>query len=122
MRLLAYENFPRSIVTALRNDGHDVFWARTDCAGCNDKALLDLAESQSRILLTFDKDFWQIALQRRTPLEQGGVVLFRVHPATPENLAPLIKTFVEENSLWQGHISVVRSRGIQMMPSGTRPP
>jgi len=72
MRLLGDENFPKVIVIELRNEGHDVFWARTDCAGCNDKTLLDIAESQSRILLTFDKDFWQIALQRRFHSNRAG--------------------------------------------------
>jgi hypothetical protein len=43
MRLLADENFPKPIVEALRADGHDVLWARTDLAGTSDLALLDLA-------------------------------------------------------------------------------
>ncbi|MBL8232214.1 MAG: DUF5615 family PIN-like protein [Bryobacterales bacterium] len=86
MRLLADENFPKPIVEALLVAGHDVRWARTELAGADDVALLDLAESEARIVLTLDKDFWQIAVQRRSPLEQSGVVLFRVHPATPENL------------------------------------
>ena len=68
MRLLADENFPKPIVDALRADGHDVLWARTDCAGWKDVVILDLAESESRIVLTLDKDFWQIAVQRRIPL------------------------------------------------------
>jgi predicted nuclease of predicted toxin-antitoxin system len=90
MRLLADENFPKPIVDALRARGHDVLWARTDLAGTSDVALLDLAESEAHIVLTLDKDFWQIAVQRRNPLAQSGVVLFRVHPATPERLAPLV--------------------------------
>lgn len=84
MRLLADENFPKPIIDALRAEGHDVLWARTDLAGASDVALLDLAESDSRIVLTLDKDFFLIAVQRRNPLQQSGVVLFRVHPATPE--------------------------------------
>ena len=52
MRLLANENYPRPIVELLRRDGHDVLWARTDCAGRKDAALLDLAESEARIMLT----------------------------------------------------------------------
>jgi hypothetical protein len=38
MRLLADENFPKSVVDALRSDGHDVLYARTDCAGWKDSA------------------------------------------------------------------------------------
>ena len=115
MRLLADENFPKPIVEALRAGGHDVLWARTDCAGWKDIALLDLAESEGRIVLTLDKDFWQIAVQRRTPLKQSGVVLFRVHPATPENLDPLVRGFVDSNRPWTGHISMITVAGIQMV-------
>jgi hypothetical protein len=57
MRLLADENFPKPIVEALRAEGHDVLWARTDLAGISDVALLDLAESEARIVMTLDKDF-----------------------------------------------------------------
>jgi predicted nuclease of predicted toxin-antitoxin system len=115
MRLLADENFPKPKVEALRADGHDVLGARNDWAGWKDALLLDLAESEARILLTLDKDFWQIAVQRRVHLEQSGVVLFRVHPATPENLDPLVRAFVGANRAWAGHISTIAADGIQML-------
>ena len=120
MRLLADENFPKPIVEALRVDGHDVLWARTDLAGTSDVAVLDLAESEARIVLTLDKDFWQIAVQRRSPLENSGVVLFRVHPATPENLAPLVRAFGEADATWVGHISIITVDGIQMVNARRR--
>ena len=116
MRLLADENFPKPIVEVLRADGHDVLWTRTDCPGWKDSTLLDFAESEARLMLTLDKDFWQIAVQRRIPLQQSGVVLFRVHPATPENLAPLARAFVEANRAWAGHVSIIAADGIQMIP------
>lgn len=68
MRLLADENFPNPIVESLRAEGRD--------------GLLVMTESEARIVLTLDKDVWQIAVQHRRPLEQSGVVLFRIHPAT----------------------------------------
>jgi predicted nuclease of predicted toxin-antitoxin system len=120
MRLLADENFPKPIVEALRAGGHDVLWARTDLAGTSDIALLDLAEANGRIVLTLDKDFWQIAVQRRQPLEESGVVLFRVHPATPENLVPLVRAFCEASATWTGHISIVALDGIQMVAARRR--
>jgi predicted nuclease of predicted toxin-antitoxin system len=122
MRLLADENFPKRVVEMLRAQGSDVLWARTDCAGWTDAALMDLAESKARIVLTLDKDFWQIAVQRRVPLEQSGVVLFRVHPATAENLAPLVRASVEADKAWAGHISLIAADGIQMLAArGSRP-
>jgi predicted nuclease of predicted toxin-antitoxin system len=115
MRLLADENFPKALVDALRAEGHDVLWARTDCAGWKDAVLLERAESEARLLLTLDKDFWQIAVQRRVPIEQSGVVWFRVHPGTPANLAPLVRGFVASNQAWAGHVSIVTADGIQMV-------
>jgi predicted nuclease of predicted toxin-antitoxin system len=76
---------------------------------------LEFAESEARLMLTLDRDFWQIAVQRRIPLEQSGVVLFRVHPATPENLQPLMRSFLEANRAWAGHIAIIATDGIQML-------
>ena len=115
MRLLADENFPRLLVEGLRADGHDVLWARTDRPGWKDVLLLDLAEAEARIVLTLDRDFWQIAVQRRVPLQQSGVVLFRVHPATPANLGPLVRAFLASTEAWNGHISIIATGGIQML-------
>ena len=100
MRLLADENFPGPLVEALRAEGHDVSWARTDYAGWKDVLLMERAELEARILLTLDKDFWQIAIQRQVPLEKAALVLFRIHPATPANLKPLLKAFIKANQVW----------------------
>ena len=115
MRLLGDENLPKAIIEALRGDSHDVLWARTNCFGWKDVALLDFAESEARILLTLDKDFWQLAVQRRVPLEKSGVVLFRVHPATPANLGPLVRGFVGGKREWAGYISIIDADRIQMV-------
>ena len=48
MRLLADENFPKSIVAVLRWQGHDVLWARTDLPGWKDPALLRFLHKPSR--------------------------------------------------------------------------
>jgi predicted nuclease of predicted toxin-antitoxin system len=120
MRLLADESFPKPIVEALRVEGHDVLWARTDLAGISDVALLDWAESETRVVLTLDKDFWHIAVQRRSPLKQSGVILFRVHPATPDNIAPLVRAFLQADATWAGHISIITTDGIQMVAARGR--
>jgi predicted nuclease of predicted toxin-antitoxin system len=117
MLVLADENFPLPTVDVMRAAGHDVLWARSDCPGCADTALLERAEAESRLVLTLDKDFWQIALQRRAPLERSGVILFRVHPATPANVTPVVQRVLGTEREWRGHISVVTVEGIQMVPA-----
>jgi hypothetical protein len=81
MRLLAEENLPLATIESLGQAGHDVSRVRTDYPGAKDTWRLELAEAQERILFTLDKDLWQIAIQKRTPLDRSGVILFRVHPA-----------------------------------------
>ena len=90
MRLLADENFPLPTIETLRQAGHD-----------------DAAEQEGRILLTLDKDFWQVAVQRRRPLDRGGVILFRVHPAIPQNITPLVLRTIGAHAEWSGHAAVV---------------
>src|ERR1700687_5988632 len=104
MRLFADENLPRPIVEVLRSHGHDVIWARTDCPGLQDRALLERAEADGRVVFTLDKDFWQLAPQRPIPLKRCGVILFRVHPAVPENLEPLVHSVLRSEHSWVGHV------------------
>jgi predicted nuclease of predicted toxin-antitoxin system len=115
MRLLADENFPKLLVTNLRDAGHDVAWARTEYPGYKDRVLLDIAEREGRIVLTLDKDFWQLAIQKRPPLRQSGVVLFRVHPATPVTVDPLLQFFTQLDRDWAGHSCIVTPSGVQSL-------
>lgn len=115
MRILADENFPRTIVESLRKQDHDVLWARTDCPGQDDRKLLERAELEERVIFTLDKDFWHIALQRPTPLERCGVILFRVFPATPDNLGPIVNLTLRAKHPWVRHVSIVTKNGIEMI-------
>lgn len=117
MRFLADENFPRPIIEKIRRQDHDVLWARTDCPGFKDRTLLERAEADGRIVLTLDKDFWQIALQRPVPLKRSGVILFRALPAIPEQLEPLVHSALRAGRSWAGYVSVVTKDGIEMIPT-----
>jgi len=76
-----------------------------------------MAESEARVIVTLDKDFWQIGVQRRVALNQSGIVLFRVHPAVPEYIEPLVRAFLAADTTWAGHISIIATDGIQMLAS-----
>lgn len=77
MRFLADENFPGEAVAALRAAGHDVSWIGESSSGASDKHVLALAENENRILLTFDKDFGELAWRAGLPAS-CGIVLFRI--------------------------------------------
>lgn len=111
MLLLADENFPRPTVEALRQDGHDVLWIRTVAPGTKDPALLDRAEDEGRLILTLDKDFRQIAAQRRVPISRCGVILFRVYPAVAEEFTPLTRQALRGvGEEWRGRIHIVTAQ------------
>ena len=63
MRILANENFPGDAVIALRQRGHDVAWVRTDVPSSSDIAILERAQRENRIIVTFDKDFGELAFR-----------------------------------------------------------
>jgi predicted nuclease of predicted toxin-antitoxin system len=86
MRFLADENFPLDAVEALRQNGHDVAWIRSDSPGIADPQVLERAQAEGRIVLTFDKDFGELAFREKLPA-MTGIILFRIK--APSSVAPL---------------------------------
>ena len=82
MRLLADENFPKPVVDALRAEGHDVLWVRTDCPGWRDLAILELAEAEARIVLTVDRN-----LETPTGTLRAGIVTTAPMKCVPLSMA-----------------------------------
>jgi hypothetical protein len=70
MRSLANENFPLDAVEAIRQAGH-VVWIRTEAPGASDQDVLHRATSEQRVLLTFDKDFGDLAMRQGLPASSG---------------------------------------------------
>ena len=79
IRLLANENFPLPSVTALRMEGFDVLSISELSPGISDETVLSLAKDQTRILLTFDRDYGELVFRRRMPCP-AGVVYLRFDP------------------------------------------
>lgn len=115
MRFLADENFPGNAVKSLQAAGHDVKWLRTVLPGMADDAVLALAAGEGRILLTFDKDFGELA--RNTDLPASvGIVLFRVPVPRHQNAGDIIAAYLSGRSDWADHFSVVEPMRVRMRP------
>lgn len=110
---LADENFPLDAVVAIRNAGYDVAWVMADSPGIDDLAVLARAQAEDRILLTFDKDFGELAFRRRLP-STSGVILFRAIMETSQATAALVVAAITSREDWRGHFSVIDSRRIRM--------
>ena len=119
MRFPANENFPGDAVRALRAAGHDLAWVRTDAPGSLDPEVLALAVRENRVLLTFDKDFGELAWRAGLPAS-SGIVLFRLPMPSPTDVGPVIASIIGSRGDWAGHFSVVEPGRIRMRPLPSR--
>ena len=115
---LANENFPRIAVEALRSAGYDTAWIVEIAPGSDDDDVLARAYRDRRILLTFDKDFGDLAVRRGTQACRG-VILFRLF-LLPQNLAETVVSTIASRDDWENHLSIVEPARVRMKRS--RPP
>ena len=57
MKLLADENFPPTLTSYLQKRRHDVKRIQRDLRGVSDSAVLEKALKESRVIVSFDKDY-----------------------------------------------------------------
>lgn len=115
MRILANENMPEDAVVALRDRGHDVAWVRTDAPGSSDIQVLERAQREERIVVTFDKDFGELAFRIHAP-SAHGIVLFRISAPSPTYVARAVVAALESRADWAGHFAVVEDDRVRMVP------
>lgn len=119
MRFLADENFSGPAVVALREAGHDVAWVRDAIPGANDADVLAAAVREKRILLTFDKEFGELAGGMVVPPE-CGVLLVRMPTPKPGDLnsGKRLAALITGRTDWAGHFSVLEPGRVRMRPLG----
>jgi predicted nuclease of predicted toxin-antitoxin system len=120
MRLLANENVPGLLVQELRVRGHDVKWILEVSPGATDTAVLEMAQRERRIALTFDKDFGELAWRKGTPAA-AGVIVLRLSAPSPELVTAAAVRSIESRSDWEGHFSVITADRVRTgRPSASR--
>ena len=115
MLLLANENFPGSAVNSLRLEGHDVAWIREESPGSSDLQVLERAQNEGRVLITFDKDFGELAFRSGLPAS-CRVILFRISRHSPEHVSRMALAIFQARQDWAGHFSVIEDTRIRMTP------
>lgn len=113
MRFLADENFPGAAVTVLQQQGHDIVWIRTDAPGSSDQDILARAQAEERIILTFDKDFGELAFRFGLPAA-SGIILFRIPLSTPSSVTSIVISAIGTRSDWSGLFTVVESERMRI--------
>lgn len=116
MRFLVDRCAGRRLAEALRGTGHDVVEARTLGPDPGDRALLELAESLDRVLVTIDTDFGELIYLHDVP--HAGLV--RLPDVPTERRIALMTEVVAEHggALDERAVVTVRSGRIRI----SRPP
>ena len=106
MKFAADECCDAVLVAGLRDDGHDVWYARESAQGADDETVLRYALANERILLTEDKDFGELVV--RLGLPAWGIILFRMNPAdSAAKLARLREVIQNHSTRLEGSFVVV---------------
>jgi predicted nuclease of predicted toxin-antitoxin system len=119
MRFLADENVPGDAVDELKAAGHDIVWVRTVAPGSKDEDILELATREERIILTFDKDFGELAWRAGLPASPG-IVLFRLPMPAAAEIGTILAARISERTDWAGHFTVIEPGRVRMRPLGTQ--
>ena len=98
---------------ALARAGHDIVWVRTAAPGSADEEVLAWAMREVRVLLTFDRDFGELAWRVGLPAS-CGIVLFRVPMQAATEVGEMLAARISERADWAGHFSVIEPGRIRM--------
>ena len=115
MRLCANENVPGDCVALLRSRGHDVLWIHQSHPGLGDDSVLEKALTESRLLITFDKDFGELVFHKGAEAS-CGIVLFRISMPSPEATIHKVVAALESRSDREHQFSVVDDAMVRMRP------
>jgi len=121
MRILANENFPAEAVAALRRRSHDVVWIRTETPGVSDRDVIERARIEKRLIVTFDKDFGELAFRSKLPAA-CGIMLFRIPAPSAAYVAKTAVAALESRSDWSGNFAVVEEHRIPIRRLPTSSP
>ena len=115
MRFLANENIPIEAVESLRRAGLDIVSVAETMPRTGDVDVLEVANREQRVVITFDKDFAELVFrEHRNAL--AGVILLRIRPSSARVVADILTFLLKSDRPWWGHFSVVTEARIRMVP------
>lgn len=115
MRILANENVLGPVVSALRERGHDVVAIKETARGVSDRVILERARAEARLVVTFDKDFGELAV-RFGLAPSTGVILLRLSGNMPHADNARAVAAITSREDWAGHFAVVTDDRIRVRP------
>jgi predicted nuclease of predicted toxin-antitoxin system len=113
--LLVNENFPHPATLRLREAGLDVLAIAGLKPGMLDPEVLALASAQSRWLITFDRDYGELAFARRMPTPPA-IILMRLASYRAAEAADLLLRALQAPDELLGRFTVLGSDNTRSRP------
>ncbi len=95
--ILADENILDSIINSLRENGYEVFSIKEMLRGSDDLSIAQLSLIPPRIILTEDKDFGEIAFQKKISIT--ACILLRYLPFDEKQITSSLSSFLKNESV-----------------------
>jgi len=115
MRVLVDENMPWRVVVELRRAGYEVLSAMESMSAEPDEAILERARMESRLVITQDKDFGQLAFRARLSAD-CGIILFRLDGEDPQSDCRRVLETLRCRQDWRGCFAVVTGDRVRIRP------
>ena len=112
-KLLADENIPIEAVKLLKRRGVDITSVMEFSPGLSDTEVMELANRENRVLVTFDKDFGELVVREKA--EVKGLILLRFAPRPPEQIAMRIRQILASQIPVENSLLVVRENTVRVI-------
>jgi predicted nuclease of predicted toxin-antitoxin system len=113
MRFLADENVSNKVVNVLRNKGIDIVSMKDFGSSLSDEKVLETANAQDRILITFDADFAELVFKRK--LKAKGVILLKFVPKSSQHIVETIETVLMTQAKIEDHFLIIKEKRIRVL-------
>ena len=115
MDILADESLDEPVVAWLRELRHNVLFMAESAPSTKDRAVIELARAEQRVLITQDRHFGELVFRHK--LRPAGVVFLRLRARSSSQLLKLFQRFWPEIEVRAiGNFIVVTRRKIRVRP------
>jgi predicted nuclease of predicted toxin-antitoxin system len=114
MKFLADENISAKVVNALRSKDIEVVSIKEVASNLDDETVLEPANIQNRILITFDADFGELVFKKKSKTK--GIILLKFTPKSSQHVSETIAHVLATPAKIEGHFLIVKEKRIRVSP------
>ena len=113
-KFLADENIPAKTVQTLKQKGINITSILETSHGLEDTEVLNIANKQDRIIITFDTDFGNLICKQKHKTK--GIILLRIKLKSPQQITETLEKLLTTKPPMENCFIVVREYSIRILP------